>query len=427
MNRVEYLVIGAGITGLSFANFVNSDDYLILESENEIGGYCRTIYRDEFVWDYSGHFFHFRDPEIKRFFAERVHSDDVVTVNKATKILYQGSLIDYPFQKNIHQLEKDEFIDCLFDLYFRDQLEYSNFKEMLYSKFGRSISEKFLIPCNEKLYACDLETLESDAMGRFFPYADLGDVISNFKQGNNTSYNDTFMYPKKGAMQFVRALQEGLDTDKICTGERVLAIDIHRKKVQTSKRTITYENLITTIPFPILLDMVGLEEYVDRFSWNKVLVFNIGFDRKGTEGLHWVYVPEEKFRFYRVGFYDNILGTDKMSLYVEVGLSKDAEVDVEQEFDEVVMDLRKSGLISDEQIVCYEPVLMDPAYVHRTEESNELFQNISSALRARGIYTIGRYGGWKYCSIEDNIIEAKQTAELFNLMSFHKCGGIDLG
>jgi protoporphyrinogen oxidase len=163
--------------------------------------------------------------------------------------------------------------------------------------------------------------------------------------------------------------------------------------------------------------MVGLEEYVDRFSWNKVLVFNIGFDRKGTEGLHWVYVPEEKFRFYRVGFYDNILGTDKMSLYVEVGLSKDAEVDVEQEFDEVVMDLRKSGLISDEQIVCYEPVLMDPAYV----------QNISSALRARGIYTIGRYGGWKYCSIEDNIIEAKQTAELFNLMSFHKCGGIDLG
>ena len=45
----------------------------------------------------------------------------------------------------------------------------SNFKEMLYARFGRGIAEKFLIPYNEKLYACDLGALDSDAMGRFFP------------------------------------------------------------------------------------------------------------------------------------------------------------------------------------------------------------------------------------------------------------------
>ena len=42
---------------------------------------------------------------------------------------------------------------------------------MLYQKFGKSIAENFLIPYNEKLYACDLDELDEESMGRFFPYA----------------------------------------------------------------------------------------------------------------------------------------------------------------------------------------------------------------------------------------------------------------
>ena len=105
------------------------------------------------------------------------------TVEKRSFIGYKGRLIDFPFQKNIHQLPQDEFVDCLHDLYFaRAPYELQrgadappapegNFKEMLYARFGRSIAEKFLIPYNEKLYATDLSSLDRDAMGRFFPHA----------------------------------------------------------------------------------------------------------------------------------------------------------------------------------------------------------------------------------------------------------------
>ena len=57
------LIVGAGVSGISYANFTKND-FVILEKELEIGGYCRTIKRNGYVWDYSGHFFHFRDPEI---------------------------------------------------------------------------------------------------------------------------------------------------------------------------------------------------------------------------------------------------------------------------------------------------------------------------------------------------------------------------
>lgn len=88
-------------------------------------------------------------------------------VRNIRKFLW-GKYIDFPFQKNIHQLDKDEFIDCLYDLFITTGSDYSTFKQMLYAKFGKSIAEKFLIPYNEKLYACDLNRLDVDAMGRFF-------------------------------------------------------------------------------------------------------------------------------------------------------------------------------------------------------------------------------------------------------------------
>ena len=39
------LIIGAGITGLSYAAYSNND-YMIIEKEHEIGGNCRTIHQD---------------------------------------------------------------------------------------------------------------------------------------------------------------------------------------------------------------------------------------------------------------------------------------------------------------------------------------------------------------------------------------------
>lgn len=68
---------------------------------------------------------------------------------------------------------------------------------MLYGKFGKSIVEKFLKPYNEKLYAVDLTTLDKDAMGRFFPYADIPAIIDNMKANkDSTSYNNSFLYPR---------------------------------------------------------------------------------------------------------------------------------------------------------------------------------------------------------------------------------------
>jgi hypothetical protein len=53
---------------------------------------------------------------------------------------------------------------------------------------------------------------------------------------------------------------------------------------------------------------------------------------------------------------------------------------------------------------------MDPAYVHITRASLAEQARLSTVPRQSGVHSLGRYGGWTYCSIEDNIVEARRLA-----------------
>jgi protoporphyrinogen oxidase len=418
MEAIRHLIVGAGVTGLATAAFSRNPDYLVLEADREIGGYCKTVKQDGFVWDYSGHFFHFKQPEIENWLRERMVGQEVRTIQKQSFISYGGRLIDFPFQKNIHQLPQEEFIDCLHDLYFARQPgtpppAAASFKEMLYARLGRSIAEKFLIPYNEKLYACDLATLDEDAMGRFFPHADLTDIIRNMRAPDNAGYNATFTYPRGGAIEYVKALASAVRPGGIALQETLLGIDLDRRVARTSKREIQFDKLVSSAPFPALVRAAGLAHDAAAFTWNKVLVFNLGFDRKGPRGVHWIYYPDRARSFYRVGFYDNMFDTDRMSLYVELGYARDAVVDAEAALTRVLEDLRAEGVVKGHELVAHHSVVMDPAYVHITRASLAEHRRLTGVLNARGVYPAGRYGGWTYCSIEDNIIEARALVEAF--------------
>ncbi|PIE18189.1 MAG: LPS biosynthesis protein [Proteobacteria bacterium] len=420
MDRVKYLIVGAGVSGLSFANWLAEDDYLVVEADDAIGGYCKTVARAGFVWDYSGHFFHFKRPEIERYLVERMGDQRIRRVDKDSRIYHRGILVDFPFQKNIHQLERDELVECLYDLYFKEELEPRSFKEMLYAKFGRAIADKFLVPYNEKLYACDLDTLDVDAMGRFFPYADVGDIIANFRRADNASYNATFTYPEGGAIQYIRALAADIPDERIRLGARVAAVDLDAKVATFADGTaIAFEYLISSAPLPRLLEMTDLRWDRDVYGWNKVLVFNLGFDAKGPEGIHWIYFAARDVSFYRIGFYDNIFGADRMSLYAEVGYPRDAELtgaDIDAARERVLADLRRVGVMSGHTLVAHHHVVLDPAYVHITQRSLADVAAKKRQLALRGVHSVGRYGSWTYCSIEDNIVEARELALAFNAL-----------
>lgn len=430
METTDVLIVGAGISGLATANFLPAGtDWQLLEALDEPGGWCKTVHHEGFVWDYSGHFFHFRDPEMKAWVTEKLEASgqDVLTVHKRSGILFAGQRVEFPFQKNIHQLPLDDFLECLHDLYFRegDPDAAESFEAMLYAKLGRGITEKFLKPYNEKLYACPLSALDKDAMGRFFPHADIADIIRNMREPDNSSYNATFTYPRGGAVSYVHALIDALGDEarqRIRYGTRLERIDLQARVAHTNRGPIRFRRLVSSAPLNRLLEASALPWDHTAYTWNKVLCFNLGFDRKGQDHDHWLYIPERDKVFYRVGFYDNIFGDDRMSLYVEIGLPADdpttlpplgilgdaADQHRAPRLDEVLDGLRALGIVDDHQLVAWHSVVLDPAYVHVNKAIREDVPRQRAALAQHGVYSIGRYGGWTYCSIEDNMLEARR-------------------
>jgi protoporphyrinogen oxidase len=245
-------------------------------------------------------------------------------------------------------------------------------------------------------------------MGRFFPHADLTDIVRNMRQSNNQSYNSSFTYPEGGAIEYVNATARAVRSESILLGESLTHIDLPNRVATTTKRQVRFERLVSSAPFPTLLELTQVPHDKSVFSWNKVLVFNLGFDKKGPKDVHWTYFPSRETCFYRIGFYDNIFGSDRLSLYVELGYPKDAVIDVEAMRARVLQDLKREGVITDHQLVAEHSVIMDPAYVHITQRSIREHARLAQDLAAHGVYSIGRYGGWTYCSIEDNIVEARQ-------------------
>jgi protoporphyrinogen oxidase len=425
MESVGTLIIGAGVTGLATAAALSDGkdaDYLVLEADREIGGWCKTVKKEGFVWDYSGHFFHFKHPEIEQWLRERMPGQEIRVVDKKSFIAFGGGHVDFPFQKNIHQLPQADFIECLYDLYFARSSDVKrdaaaperNFLEMLQARFGKGICDRFLVPYNEKLYACDLATLDKDAMGRFFPHANLTDVVRNMKHAENASYNATFTYPEGGAIEYVKALASAVREGGVSLGEGLVSVDLARKVATTTRRELAFERLVSSAPFDRFAALCGVEHDASAWAYNKVLVFNLGFDRKGRKDVHWCYYPSRDTVFYRVGWYDNIFDADRMSLYVEIGFPRDAVVDVPAMRERVLRDLEREGVVTGQRLVAEHSVVLDPAYVHITQRSLAEHKRVTGLLRERGVWSVGRYGGWTYCAIEDNIVEARALVASWN-------------
>ena len=414
--HVKVLIIGAGVSGLSAARVFGSDA-LVLEKEAEPGGYCRSIRRNGFVWDWAGHFFHFLDPHQKQSFMDRFAPGELISCEKQSRVLYKGALVHAPFQDYLHELPREDMLDCLADLLCCNAVRApdKSFLGMLYARYGSATTERFLRPYNEKLYACPLNTLDAGAMGRFFPGADRRQLAANMRGAHSESYNSRFYYPRRGAAAFVESLCRELPDGTLRLSHSLCALDADAHlALDSAGDRYHYEFLINTAPLPRFLSLLGEEErrFAASLSWNKVLVFNLGFSQKALcRDTHWLYVPQRDVPFYRVGFYDNILSGDRASLYVEIGYPAKVEPDVSGALRDTLDALQRLGIIQAEnELLDHEAILMDPAYVHLQPGTEESVRRLRASLAERALYSIGRYGAWCYHSIEDCVREAEALA-----------------
>lgn len=205
------------------------------------------------------------------------------------------------------------------------------------------------------------------------------------------------------------------------TGEKVVKINIGSKKLLTSKgREVNYSKIISTQPVNELIE--SCEDEIDRIrdcarNLRYVSVFNINLGITGNiTDKHWIYVPEEKFIFHRIGFNHNFSSNMApqgfSSIYIEISYDPLTGIDKKSAIEESVDNLLVMKIISSrEQVVLVHTIDIPYAYVIFDHKRKECLQTVRDYLWGKDIYTAGRFGSWDYFSMEDSFMDGWNVAE----------------
>ncbi len=428
MSKKKNIIIGAGLSGLSLNYFLHKKrkKAYIFEKEKEPGGLCRSIHKRGFIFDYSGHILHFRNPKILAL-VKKIIGGNLVKHKRNAYVRVSKKYIPYPFQVHFNYLSKKIAQDCLSNFMKVSRAKKSKFAaknllEWINKKFGAGIARYFMIPYNQKFWRFPLQDIMADWAERFVvvPSPDDFKHQSNDCRQKNYGYNHFFWYPKQGGIEeLVGAFSR--KTEKIELNQRLTRINLTGKSIEfESGRKEKFDTLVSTMPLPELGRITeelpkGILSSLDKLNWLSVYNINLGVTGSVWPKSHWVYFPQKNIPFFRVGFFHNfslaLTPKNSSSLYIELTYLGQKDFDQKTILSEVELALRRTGILkSSNKICCCNVNDLKYAYVIYDKQYTEARKKILQFFLKNNIIVCGRFGGWRYLSMEDVIIESKKIS-----------------
>ena len=422
----KVVILGGGLTGISAAVHLRRP-WVLFEKDARLGGHARTDEREGFRFDKTGHWLHLRDPAVKQMVAE-ILPGQMIPVERKARILSNGVLTRYPFQANLHGLPPEVIKECLMGvikaksqaLGAGDAAEPKNFEDYCLRHFGAGISKHFMIPYNERLWGVSPREITAAWCSRFVPLPNLEQMVAGAVGAGppEMGYNVSFLYPKTGGIEtFARALQTRMVGGEVNIGTGLDALDYARREVVAGGERIPYEAVVATIPLPELLKrMPGLppeiEEHATRLRCTTLRYLNVATRNKPPADWHWIYVPEKKYPFYRVGIFTNAMASMAPagggSIYVE--LADRAPITDLAQRDAIAALVEAGAIGSPDDVLFAESKEIQYAYVVFDDNYYAATSAIFHFLESHGIYPRGRYGSWTYNAMEDCVLAGREVA-----------------
>lgn len=427
MDKTGLVIIGAGLSGLTTAMYARRD-YLMVEAASRPGGLLRTEDIDGFLFDYTGHWLHIRDKRTAALIDDLL-PDGTVRVNRKAAIYSSGAMTLFPFQANLFGLPADVVRECLQEA-VAAAIERAagtastpvNFEEYANIHFGRGIAGRFIVPYNTKLWGVAPSEVTAEWTQRFVPLPDIRQIIDGalgFSQ-QAMGYNTSFIYPAEGGIESItRAMAARLDPARTILNTRPTALSVAGRWIEFGGRRVGWDHVVSSAALPDLVAMTvdapdEIKSASARLRCSRLRFINVGLDVPlPLRGNHWIYLPEDRFPFYRVGSFSNAVPSlapaGKSSLYVE--LANDRDVKDEDVRQALLSFLKEIGSIdSDDQMLFAEFREHPWGYVIFDADCVPARDMILSWYRESGIKSIGRFGAWTYNSMEDAILEAMAVA-----------------
>ncbi|MDM8537975.1 UDP-galactopyranose mutase [Desulfobacterales bacterium HSG17] len=173
MKKVDVLVVGAGITGITVASILareKNKKVLVVEQRDHIGGNCYDCYNDDgiLIHKYGPHIFHTVHKDVWDYLS---NFTDWIPYVHHVKAFVDNKYISFPININtFEQLFERPFTkdDVLYFLEQEKQNfpEIRNAEEMVLSRMGKTIYEKFFKNYTKKQWGMDAKDLAPEITAR---------------------------------------------------------------------------------------------------------------------------------------------------------------------------------------------------------------------------------------------------------------------
>jgi UDP-galactopyranose mutase len=471
------VVIGAGPTGLSAAYHLGKDAVL-LEQADRVGGWCRSIEDNGFTFDMAGHIMFSTDPYVHEMY-QMLLGDNVHWQDREAWIYSKQVYTRYPFQGALYGLPPEVIKECIvgaIEARFgslnakkpaadkgingdytgperrgmfeplmkangtRKPRTYTgaerrlsthkgspkNFEEFIYKVWGSGIAKHFAIPYNQKLWAVPLAEMETSWLGGRVPLPNLEEMIEGALSPSPKPMgpNARFGYPLRGGFQslmdgFLPHLQGELRLDT-----RVVQVSPVAHTITLSDGSVLpYEQLISTMPLPALIKVMGTEAPADvrkaaaGLRHVSVRCVNIGVGRENLTEKHWIYYPEDTV-FHRIfvqgnaSAYCNPPGGFGLTCEITYSEAKPLPCSGDELIQRCIEDCHRVGFFKPEDpIWAANEVDMPVAYVVYDHERARNVNHIREWLSTQDIVLAGRYAEWEYYNSDHAFIAGKKAAE----------------
>jgi protoporphyrinogen oxidase len=419
---IDYLIIGGGPTGLGAACRLHelSVDWHLLEATSAFGGLSSSFIDSHgFTWDFGGHVLFSHYETFDRYMRRAIVHDGWLSHQRESWIWIRNRFVPYPLQNNLHRLPPNDRWECVQGLLsVQDSVSTCkppmNFADWMRTTMGGGITEHFLYPYNQKVWAYPPEKMSFDWISERVAIPTLERALKSIcTERDDVSWgpNQQFLFPKRGGTGSIwENLGAQLPAHQISRDCRIIHIDVHARIAYSSdNRKWHFKRIISSIP---LNQLIAIAPGVIDLSIASNLLFSsthiIGLGIEGQPPDHlrskcWMYFPETNSPYYRVTVFSNYSPNNvsvphqQWSLMAEVSESPEKPVNIASISSDTIRALHEDGLLSKGDEISSITVRTIPqGYPTPFLGRDSLVDPILRQFEQVGIFSRGRFGAWKY-------------------------------
>ena len=369
------------------------------------------------------------------------------------------SFIPYPVQDNIHAMDKKEQETCLNGL--QQVVEHpittqpSNFDEWLLKNFGEGLCDVFMRKYNRKVWTVPTVEMNSVWVGERVAVPDINKLKAKIASGGNAKDsqwgpNRLFRFPRHGGTGGIWSAMSNLLPQKwFHYNHKVIEINVKGKyvtvktnsvknKPDTTTYQLPYDYLVSTIPLDTLVSINSNNDLKSNFTkklakqllYSHTHIVGVGLAGKAPKQLSdksWMYFPDADSPFYRVTVFSNYSSDhvpkpfEQWSLMCEAAEPKvhdrPGNWTEKHLVDSTIIALIRYGFITEKQIVSKFYHRLDHGYPVPSIRRESILASIQPWLQSNGVYSRGRFGGWRY-EVGNQDHSFMQGVELADLLVF---------